>query len=119
MLRASRPTCDAATEREGSAKPTSRRLRRAISSPHGYDESGGFCDLQARDSVAVRIGCGIVGNGLDHARCVHVDGEEGFAEARVVGIDAVHVVDGVHERRYVDLVEVEPPDAVVVTFDAG
>lgn len=76
-------------------------------------------DPQACDSVAVWIGGCVVGDRLDDPRRVHVDCEECFAEIGVLRVDGVHVADCVDEGWYVDLVEIQAPDAVEVSFDAG
>lgn len=50
---------------------------------------------------------------------VHVYCEERFAEAGVLRVGGVHVVYCVDESWDVDLVEVQAPGAVEVSFDTG
>lgn len=80
---------------------------------------GGGCNLQACDCVAVWIGGCIIGDGLDDSRRDHVYGEEGFAEARVLHVDRIHVTYCFDEGWDVDLVKAQAEDAVQAPFDAS
>lgn len=60
----------------------------------------------------------MVGHGLDDSRRDHVYGEERSAESRVLRVDRVHVAYCLDEGRDVNLVKVQAPDAVEVSFDA-
>ena len=79
----------------------------------------GPCDLQACDGVAVWIGGCVVGDGLDDSSRDHIYCEERFAEARILRVNGVHVVYCIYEGWDVDLVEIQAPDAVGFSFDAG
>ena len=88
----------------------------------GYENDGkgkGCMHLQPCDGVSVRVGGGVVRDGLDDPGRVHVYCEECLTEGGVLGVDGVHVAHCADERRDVDSVEVEAPDAVEVAFDAG
>lgn len=120
ILRASRPIREAVVARERFAKPTSRRLRFGKTTVISTFSVGwgAFCDLQACNGVAVWIGGRVVGDGLDDSRCDYVYGEERSAERRIKRVDVVHVADCIDEGWDVDLVKIEAPDAVEVSFDA-
>lgn len=83
------------------------------------EKRGRAFDLQACDGVSVWISGCVVGDGLDDSRRVHVYCEERFAEPGVLRVNGVHVIYCVDEGWDVDLVEIQAPDAVEVSFDAG
>lgn len=57
-------------------------------------------------------------DGLNDLRHIHVYCEEQLAEAQVLRVDGVHVVHSVDEGWDVNLVEIEAPDTVKISFDA-
>ncbi len=79
----------------------------------------GAFDLQSCDGVPIWIGGCVIRNGLDDSRRVHVYCEKRLAEAGVLHVDGLHVVYCIDEGWDVDLVKVQAPDAVEVSFDAG
>lgn len=81
--------------------------------------AAGRCNLQTCNSIAVWIGSCIVRDGLSDSRRVHIYCEERLAEAGVLCVDGVHVIYCIDKGWDVDLIEIQTPDAVKVSFDAG
>lgn len=76
-------------------------------------------DLQSCHGVAVGIGGCVVRYGLGDSSGVHVDRKEGGAEAGILCVHVLHKGYGADESWYVDLIEVQAPNAVVVSLDTG
>jgi len=85
----------------------------------GTGVSGGTSDLQACCGVPVRIGGYVVRNRLDDSRCVHIYGEECLVEDRVLRVDGVHVIYCADKGRDVNLVKIQAPDTVEISFNAS